>query len=170
MRFHILESDINNDYLLPLAPDIEIETKNDVFVETKVKVKKSRLGYKVKAKDKEKKVHFCDLCGKTFKYSKDYKEHVSAVHEKKKPYKCRDCGVAYGHRKTLVIHRRKGKCTDTTSNKNKLINWGHRAGNPRCLHPDCAGKEYPKFTYAGIMNHMIELHSPGADDSVSVFF
>ena len=150
------------------APSVGLDTKNNILNDKKVK--RSKPGKKPGVKEKEKKVHFCELCGKTFKYRKDYKEHVSAVHEKKKPYKCRDCGVAYGHRKTLVIHRRKGKCSETASNKNKLIKWGKKADDPKCVHPDCVGKEYPRFTYAGIMIHMIDHHSPGPDDSVSISF
>ena len=163
----IEESAMKEEFDLPFAPSVEVETKNNILNDTKVK--RSKPGRKPGVKEKEKKVHFCELCGKTFKYRKDYKEHVSAVHEKKKPYKCRDCGVAYGHRKTLVIHRRKGKCSETASNKNKLIKWGKKADDPKCVHPDCVGKEYPRFTYAGIMIHMIDHHSPGPDDSVSIF-
>ena len=100
--------------------------------------------------------------------SRYFKEHVIAVHEKKKPYKCKICGVAYGHRKSLIQHRKRGKCSNDTNQSKHFIKWGKTAGDPKCVHPDCAGKD-EKFTYAGIMKHIIDCHSPDPDDSVSIF-
>ena len=118
-----------------------------------------------------KKEHVCDICGKTFKQNKDYKAHVSGVHEKKKPFKCNKCGDSYKYRNGLIVHRNSGKCPGVPRNENKWIKWGNTGGgtplDPKCLHPDCIGKDHERFTYAGIMNHIIDIHSPGADDSVS---
>ena len=114
-----------------------------------------------------KKVHICDICGKSFKTSKDYKIHVSGVHEKKKPYKCGKCGVAYGYRRSLIHHKKSGKCHEGSNKENKWIKWGKDSTNPKCVHPDCIDKEYDRFTFAGIMNHILELHTPDPDDSVS---
>jgi len=64
----------HDDYYMPLAPNVEIDIKkenSEVNIE-----KKSKTG----RKEKVKKVHICDVCGKSFKTSKDYKVHVSGVH------------------------------------------------------------------------------------------
>ena len=50
-----------------------------------------------------------------------------------------------------------------------MIYWGAIGNDPKCIHPDCVGKEQ-KFTYAGIYNHVIDEHSPDPDDTVSIFF
>ena len=47
-----------------------------------------------------------------------------------------------------------GKCTPkwirySAKNKNRI----------RCVHPDCESKKDVNFTYAGIMKHIIELHT-----------
>ena len=55
-----------------------------------------------------------------------------------------------------------GKCTPkwirySAKNKNRI----------RCVHPDCADKKELNFTYAGIMKHIIDLHT-SQETSVSV--
>ena len=122
-------------------------------------------------KVKPKKVHMCEQCGKEFKTSWSLKEHVTSHHEKKKLYKCNKCGDSYRSRAGLLIHKKRegdNKCPGKPRNSRKLIFFGASTGaDPKCLHPDCADKNLPRFTYAGIMKHVIELHSPDPDDSVS---
>merc|ERR1711970_1257582 len=103
----------------------------------------------------------CEICGKSFKRSKDMKEHVSGVHEKKLAYKCKKCGIGYKYRQGLLQHRKKGKCPETPSLLRKLIYWGRGKpypDTPICIHPDCVGKDLPKFDFNSIMNHVIDFH------------
>ena len=98
-----------------------------------------------------------------------FKAHVSGVHEKKRPWKCNKCGDTYRHRSGLHCHKKEGKCPGAPRNSRKLIFWGKDGTiDPKCIHPDCKDKDHAKFTYAGIMNHIIEAHSPDPDDSVSL--
>ena len=157
------EDDYKEDFYMPLAPDVEIDVIKEEIKEENFE-KKSKPGRKAKVK----KVHVCDICGKSFKTSKDYKVHVSGVHEKKKPHKCGKCGVAYGYRRSLIHHRNSGKCQDGPNKENKWIRWGKDSTNPKCIHPDCIDKEHDRFTFAGIMNHIIDSHTPDPDDSVSL--
>ena len=158
------EDQFDNDFL-PLAPNVEIgikeETNADVKVERKSKLPKSKL----------KKEHICDICGKSFKTKERYRVHVSGVHEKKKPFKCNKCGLAYTYINGLRFHKKSGNCSGEPKNENKWIYWGTTGStDPKCLHPDCVNIELPRFTYAGIFNHIMDVHSPDPDDSVSFFY
>jgi len=107
----------------------------------------------------------CDLCGKDLKTSKELRNHISAVHEKKRPWKCNKCGFTYRHRSGLLGHK-KTNCSGAPPKTRKLIFWGKQPGtDPKCIHPDCVDKDLPKFTFHGIMNHIIDTHSPDPDDS-----
>ena len=69
--------------------------------------------------------------------------------------------------KNLLGHK-KTNCTGAPPKTRKLIFWGKQPGtDPKCIHPDCVDKDLPKFTFHGIMNHIIDVHSPDPDDSVS---
>ena len=114
-----------------------------------------------------KKEYVCEICGKSFKTIYRKEAHISGVHEKKKPYKCGKCGDAYKYQSGLRVHRNSGYCPGAPRKENKWIYWGKDGSNSKCLHPDCIGKDYGRFSYGGIMKHIIDLHSPGADDSVS---
>ena len=57
-----------------------------------------------------------------------------------------------------------GKCTPkwirySAKNKNRI----------RCVHPDCIDKKELNFTYAGIMKHIIDIHT-SQETSVSIVF
>ena len=132
----IEESAMKEEFDLPFAPSVEVETKNNILNNTKVK--RSKPGKKPGVKEKEKKVHFCELCGKTFKYRKDYKEHVSAVHEKKKPYKCPRCDKHFAQQ-------------------------GHINGHVRAVHEgikdhQCPLCEYRCTTKQQINSHLLAVH------------
>ena len=170
-----LDNEIENNYYdgenyLPIAPEVEMDVKKEV--KAVKKVKKNKVVKKTKdGTEKPKKVHMCEQCGKEFKTSWSLKEHVTSHHEKKKLYKCNKCGDSYRSRAGLLIHKKRegdNKCPGKPRNSRKLIFFGASTGaDPKCLHPDCADKNLPRFTYAGIMKHVIELHSPDPDDSVS---
>ena len=172
--FSLLPSEVvEEDEYLPMAPNVEVDIKTEVTdTKTKKKSKKSKLNKEAKQKKK----HICDICGKSYNSSSSLNEHVSSVHEKKKPFKCRKCGASYSSRGGLKHHKKPGQCTGLPKNENRWIKWKNPGKeeplDPKCLHPDCFDKEQPKFTYAGIMNHIMDLHSPGFDDSVSflIFF
>ena len=56
--------------------------------------------------------------------------------------------------KAYFLFQSVGKCTPkwirySAKNKNRI----------RCVHPDCETKKDINFTYAGIMKHIIELHT-----------
>ena len=166
-----LEGEIDNtdydvDNYLPLAPEVEMDIKKEVKDVKKVKKKKVVKTNK-DGTPKAKKVHMCDLCGKDLKTSKELRNHISAVHEKKRPWKCNKCGFTYRHRSGLLGHK-KTNCSGAPPKTRKLIFWGKQPGtDPKCIHPDCVDKDLPKFTFHGIMNHIIDAHSPDPDDSVS---
>ena len=160
------EDQFDNDFL-PLAPNIEIDIKKETNADVKVE-RKSKLEQK---KSRLKKEHICDICGKSFKTKERYRVHVSGVHEKKKPFKCNKCGLAYTYINGLRFHKKSGNCSGEPKNENKWIYWGTTGStDPKCLHPDCVNIELPRFTYAGIFNHIMDVHSPDPDDSVSYFF
>ena len=167
-----LDSEIDNntfidDNYLPFAPEVDIDIKKEVKDIKKIKKKKKLVNTNKDGTEKPKKVHMCDLCGKDLKTSKELRNHISAVHEKKRPWKCNKCGFTYRHRSGLIGHK-KTNCTGAPPKTRKLIFWGKQPGtDPKCLHPDCADKDMPKFTFHGIMNHIIDFHSPDPDDTVS---
>jgi len=117
--------------------------------------------------EKPQKPHMCEICGKEFRRNKELKEHVSGVHEKNRNYKCDKCGDTYRHRGGLAGHKKDGRCPGAPRPTRKLIYWGKGTSfdRPKCIHPDCVDKELPEFNFDGIMNHVIELHSPDPDDS-----
>ena len=162
-----VEENIPNDNdFLPLAPQVELDVKKEGNADIKA-IKKNKSGKK--AKEKLRKV--CEQCGKDFKTTSDLKVHVSSVHEKKRPWKCNKCGDTYRNRSGLLGHKKGeyGKCPGKPRNSRKLIFFGASTGaDPKCVHPDCADKNLPRFTYAGIMKHVIEFHSPDPDYSVSL--
>ena len=171
-----LESEIENNYYngedyLPLAPEVDINIKKvDVNIKketTDVKIKKKK---KKSTKTGPRKV--CEQCGKDFKTNTSLREHVTSRHENKRLYKCNKCGDSYRSRAGLFIHKRRegdNKCPGKPRNSRKIIFFGASTGaDPKCVHPDCADKNLPRFTYAGIMKHVIEFHSPDPDDSVSL--
>ena len=154
----------NSDFL-PLAPNVELDIKSETTTDVKIE-KKPKPGKKLK----DKKEHFCDICGKSFKTKIRYNVHVRGVHEKKKPFKCNKCGLAYTYSNGLRFHKKSGNCGGEPKNENKWIYWGTTGStDPKCLHPDCVNQELPRFTYAGIFNHIMDVHSPDPDDSVSFF-
>ena len=78
--FSPLETEIENnqtftdDSYLPLAPNVEIDVKN--IKKEKIEVSDEKKPAKAKGRPKTgnpPKVHFCEVCGKTFKFRKDYK-------------------------------------------------------------------------------------------------
>jgi hypothetical protein len=81
--FSLLPSEVvEDDEYLPMAPNVEVDIKTEVTdTKTKKKSKKSKLNKEAKQKKK----HICDICGKSYNSSCSLKEHVSSVHEKKKP-------------------------------------------------------------------------------------
>ena len=174
-----LDNQIENNYYdeenqLPLAPEVEIDIKKEVKDVKKVKkIKRVKKTKDVTEKPKTlKSKPICELCGKEFSKTGTLKEHVRSVHEKKKAYECKKCGDTFRSRAGLNHHRKregKNKCPGQPRNTRKLIHFGEDIRNPKCLHPDCVDKNLPRFTFAGIMNHIIDLHSPDPDDSVSFF-
>ena len=49
----------------------------------------------------------CEICKKTFSRRADMKNHVSVVHEGKKPYECPRCEMKFGLNGTAHLHFRK---------------------------------------------------------------
>ena len=41
----------------------------------------------------------------------------------------------------------------------EFVNSAKNKNRIRCVHPDCESKKEVNFTYAGIMKHIIELHT-----------
>jgi len=166
-----LDGEIENNYYngddyLPLAPEVELDVKKEVKEVKKIK-KKKHIKKDNDGSVNPRKVHMCEQCGKEFKTAWTLKEHVTSHHEKKKLYKCNKCGDSYRSRSGLLFHKkREGRCPGAPRNSRKLIFFGASTGaDPKCLHPDCVDKNLPRFTYAGIMKHVLELHSPDPDDS-----
>merc|ERR1712223_2326555 len=81
-------------------------------------VKKSK-----STKEKKKKQHICDICGKSLKEKETLKLHIAAVHEKKKLFKCRKCESSYSYRSGLIEHMKSGRCKGAPSRENKWIKW-----------------------------------------------
>ena len=145
------------DHFAPnVAIDIKSET-NDGSV-----VKKSGTKKKVLL-SKSKEEYVCDLCGKSFKLKDSLKNHVRVKHENKKIWKCRKCSKTYSYRRGLLEH--KDKCKGP---ENRWILWGKNSNNPRCIHPDCLGKEDAKFKVVEIMRHILEVHTT-PENSVRFF-
>ena len=48
----------------------------------------------------------CAICGKCFRQSGTKLNHMRAVHAKVRPYKCEYCPKTFGHKSSLVVHRR----------------------------------------------------------------
>lgn len=48
----------------------------------------------------------CSKCDKVFKRNYDLNQHISAVHEKNRPFACPLCGQAFAHMGTLSKHHR----------------------------------------------------------------
>ena len=46
----------------------------------------------------------CDVCDSFFKTKKNLKEHISPVHEGKKPFKCEICETCFTEKRTLKNH------------------------------------------------------------------
>ena len=159
----IEDDGLNEDHVLPYAPNVELNIKEEItdgVLKKKSKDKKDR-------KEKIQKEHICDICGKSLREKETLKLHIAAVHEKKKQYKCKKCENSYSYRGGLREHRKSGRCKGAPSNEYRWIKWGNNC-DPKCIHPDCVDKGDVKFTFAGIMNHIIDVHTPGPDDSVSV--
>ena len=169
-----LESEIENNYYngedyLPLAPEVDINIKKvDVNIKKEITDIKTKKKKKKSTKEGPRKV--CEQCGKDFKSKASLSEHVTSFHEKKRLYKCNKCGDSYKSRTGLFRHKKRegeNKCPGKPRNSRKIIHFGEDIRNPKCIHPDCVDKDLPRFTYAGIMKHVIEFHSPDPDDSVS---
>jgi len=153
-EFEYNNFDSENYGLLPLAPDIDIDIKQEVK-------DNSSVDKKVNIDGKKKRIRLpkdfvCDHCGKVFKTKDSMKMHVTVKHEKKKIFKCKKCSKAYSYRRGLIEHRE--KCTGPT-NENRWIFWGKDSNNPRCIHPDCIGKEEQTFKVLEIMKHIMEVHT-----------
>ena len=114
-------------------PTSKSETNNGIVVKKSGAKKKVLLS-------KSKEEYVCDLCGKSFKLKDSLKNHVRVKHENKKIWKCRKCNKTYSYRRGLLEH--KDKCKGP---ENRWILWGKNSNNPRCIHPDCLGKEDAKF-------------------------
>ena len=74
--------------------------------------------------------------------------------KKKQVCVCEQCGGSWSRKEYYYHHKMVGKCTPkwirySAKNKNRI----------RCVHPDCESKKDVNFTYAGIMKHIIELHT-----------
>ena len=74
--------------------------------------------------------------------------------KKKQVCVCEQCGGSWSRKEYYYHHKSVGKCTPkwirySAKNKNRI----------RCVHPDCEDKKDVNFTYAGIMKHIIELHT-----------
>ena len=66
--------------------------------------------------------------------------------------------------RTKLFSQTVGKCTPkwirySAKNKNRI----------RCVHPDCEAKKDLNFTYAGIMKHIIDIHT-SQETAVRNFF
>ena len=159
-----LENDwdaLDDSDLYDFSPNVKIDIKsetNDGSV-----VKKSGAKKKVFL-SKSKEEYVCDLCGKSFKLKDSLKNHVRVKHENKKIWKCRKCSKTYSYRRGLLEH--KDKCKGP---ENRWILWGKNSNNPRCIHPDCLGKEDAKFKVVEIMRHILEIHTT-PENSVRFFY
>ena len=49
----------------------------------------------------------------------------------------------------------------------EFVNSAKNKNRIRCVHPDCESKKEVNFTYAGIMKHIIELHT-SQESAVSI--
>ena len=50
--------------------------------------------------------HKCPFCDKHFTFQNSVSRHISAVHERKKPYVCEICGASFSQHKNLAVHVR----------------------------------------------------------------
>ena len=141
-----------------MAPITEIDVKEDTSIVTNV-IKKS----KCFPKEKVKKSYMCEQCGKSFKNLESWKVHISVKHENKKLYKCRLCKKTFSYRGGLKTHQ---KTCQGPTDEIRWIFWGKGGTPPLCIHPDCAGKEGVKFTYASIKKHCMNVHAT-PENSVS---
>ena len=71
--------------------------------------------------------------------------------------------TSWSRKEYYYHHKSFGKCTPkwirySAKNKNRI----------RCVHPDCEAKKDVNFTYAGIMKHIIELHT-SQESAVSIY-
>ena len=100
----------------------------------------------------------CDQCGKTFKDKEACKNHIRVQHEKKKIFKCRQCKKSYSYRGGLIDHK---KICKGPIKENRWIFWGKggKHNSPKCIHPDCVGREDVTFTQAGLMKHIMSVHN-----------
>ena len=159
-----LENDwdaLDDSDLYDFSPNVKIDIKSET--NNGSVVKKSGAKKKVLL-NKSKEEYVCDLCGKSFKLKDSLKNHVRVKHENKKIWKCRKCSKTYSYRRGLLEH--KDKCKGP---ENRWILWGKNSNNPRCIHPDCLGKEDAKFKVVEIMRHILDIHTT-PENSVGFFF
>ena len=141
------------------APDVKIDVKQEYNDGSVVKKTKKA----VRGKAGSKKEYICDLCGKVFKLNDSLKNHVRVKHEQKKIFKCRQCKKSFSYQTGLREHR--GVCKGPSKEK-RWIYWGKNSHKPKCIHPDCVGKEEVKFTVQSILIHVLDVHT-SPENSVS---
>ena len=57
-----------------------------------------------KKRKKAQKIHFCTICEGPFETKRKLIQHIDAVHEKKKPFKCNLCDTTFALRHHLENH------------------------------------------------------------------
>nr|XP_034838743.1 gastrula zinc finger protein XlCGF49.1-like [Maniola hyperantus] len=57
-------------------------------------------------KNKEKKENLCHVCGKSYPNAAKLKYHIVAMHTSETPYRCAQCGAAFGWYSSLYRHVR----------------------------------------------------------------
>ncbi|CAH2240507.1 jg12281 [Pararge aegeria aegeria] len=57
-------------------------------------------------KNKEQKEKLCHVCGKSYRNAAKLKYHIVAMHTRETPYRCAQCGAAFGWYSSLYRHVR----------------------------------------------------------------
>ena len=68
--------------------------------------KQKKRKQKEKNKQRRQKNTTCPLCGKTFKWEKNCKEHIQVIHENITPFQCDECPKSFGNNRMLFSHKR----------------------------------------------------------------
>ncbi|CAG4976148.1 unnamed protein product [Parnassius apollo] len=59
----------------------------------------------------------CNQCDKTFNNRQSKSIHIKAVHQGERPYKCTECGAAFGYPRSLSLHSASHRRHKTSSSK-----------------------------------------------------
>lgn len=114
----------------PLTANHFIDSSTCPFCESHFK-RRYDLVQHISAVHEKRRPYACDSCDQAFAHKGTLSKHVRTVHRKEKPYACEHCGQRFSERGNVNKHKqRTARCRDAESIKLNAMNLHHPHSSP----------------------------------------